>query len=1333
VLKITDTLGREVFFDYDANDNLQAIRQTWAGVVHYWATFNYGQVYVAPAFGGGLLINGPNNNYTTVLTQVNLHDGTYFTFQYNAAFAQVNRINEYAQDGHLLNYTSYNVNSSSGQTDCPRFTERRDWAENWNSGNEAVTTYSVASDGSWGQQTTPDGTIYKEFFATSGWQSGLTTTTEIWSGGVKKKWTTLAWTQDDTGVSFQKNARVSETNVYDAEGNRRRMTFTYYPTSSFSLPEDTYEYAADGVTVLRRTHLNYYLSSTYTDRRIIGLPSGRYVFDGNNTLYKFDVFDYDYGSELSATAQPAVQHDPAYGTSFTAGRGNLSLIRHVDVNNQASGWNSTVFGHNTTGSVTKIVDNLWRQTTFSYTDSFSDSVNRNTFAYPTTVTDPDGFQTLNKYKFEFGAVTWTQTPSPNVGQTAPTQDFTYDSVGRLQQITNNVNSAYVRWVYPTNSTTVQTYTTLVSGLGEAYSAEVFDGAGRVRATAADHPGSTGQYTGQYYVYNNMGQLVQHSNPTEMNSSWTPTGDDAAWVYTLQSYDWRGRPLVTTLPDGATRENTYGGCGCAGGEVTTVRDERGRRRKFTSDVLGRLKQIDELNWNQTVYATTTYTYNPLDQLTQINQGGQTRTFAYNGFGWLQSRTTPEQGTTSYSYFGDGLVQTMTDARGATTTYSYNNRLLVTGVTYGAPAGVAATPNVSFTYDAAGNRKTMTDGHGSVSYSYDQLSRLTSETRSFTGVGSFALSYAYNLGNELTSITNPWGAQVGYNYDKIGRPTSITGSGYSGVSSYISSLSYRAFGLKQANYSNGRTLSVQYDNRLRPTQWNIPGVMGWNYAYNYFNEKSSRVMYAQNINDGTLDRSFDYDHVGRLTASHSGVEARAHMGLVSSWTPDGPYAQRYYYDQWGNIVEREGWGGDNPAFTATYTNNKRNGLTYDASGNLTNDGGYNYSYGVTGQQATASATGYLLQQGYDGDGLRVKKTEGTTFYYLRSTLLGGQVVAEIAANGDWHRGYVYLGGELVAVQHAGVFWMHQDPVAKSKRVTNSSGTVVSTIELDPWGGNTNRNNNAAFQPRVFTTYERDSNAADEAMYRRYNRWWSRFDQPDPYDGSYDLTNPQSFNRYAYVQNDPVNFVDPTGLFAICGRGSLPPCEDEEPRRDPPTEEDLPRRPDDDTPRTLPILDNTNRRPVNPRPRKKLDPSNPVCVALQKKIDNIIKDQQKRADEILRNPQNLPLDGPGPDKTTINGHRRIMERQAQNLERRRKEYEDKCGSVGPPGGTPATQPSAQPAGNPAPNNPPVFIPIRPPVIPAPRPVVPSGPFFVPLPVIIIRCVVFRDCGQGGTTIGE
>jgi hypothetical protein len=70
-------------------------------------------------------------------------------------------------------------------------------------------------------------------------------------------------------------------------------------------------------------------------------------------------------------------------------------------------------------------------------------------------------------------------------------------------------------------------------------------------------------------------------------------------------------------------------------------------------------------------------------------------------------------------------------------------------------------------------------------------------------------------------------------------------------------------------------------------------------------------------------------------------------------------------------------------------------------------------------------------------------------------------------------------------------------------------VSTIEPDPWGTYTSRYSNGAFQPREFSSYERDANRSDEAMFRRYNRWHSRFDQPDPYDGSSDNTARNSYN--------------------------------------------------------------------------------------------------------------------------------------------------------------------------------------------------------------------------------
>lgn len=148
-----------------------------------------------------------------------------------------------------------------------------------------------------------------------------------------------------------------------------------------------------------------------------------------------------------------------------------------------------------------------------------------------------------------------------------------------------------------------------------------------------------------------------------------------------------------------------------------------------------------------------------------------------------------------------------------------------------------------------------------------------------------------------------------------------------------------------------------------------------------------------------------------------------------------------------------------------------MSYDAAGNLTNDGSQTYTYDATGQQAYASAT--ALAQSYDGDRLRGKKVEsGVATYYLRSSVLGGQVIAEINSSGAFTRGYVYLGGQLLAVQqNSQVSWVHQDPVTKGQRVTNSAGTVVSTIELNPWGGETNRSSNEAFQPKKFTSYVRE----------------------------------------------------------------------------------------------------------------------------------------------------------------------------------------------------------------------------------------------------------------------
>lgn len=63
-----------------------------------------------------------------------------------------------------------------------------------------------------------------------------------------------------------------------------------------------------------------------------------------------------------------------------------------------------------------------------------------------------------------------------------------------------------------------------------------------------------------------------------------------------------------------------------------------------------------------------------------------------------------------------------------------------------------------------------------------------------------------------------------------------------------------------------------------------------------------------------------------------------------------------------------------------------------------------------------------------------------------------------------------------------YVHQDPISKSQRITNSSGTIVSTVDLDPWGAERSRSSNQAFRPLRYASYTRDTDGGDDAMHHR-----------------------------------------------------------------------------------------------------------------------------------------------------------------------------------------------------------------------------------------------------------
>lgn len=1121
---IIDTLGRTLNFTYDQNFRLESITQSRNGQTHVLATFGYTAVTIVTNFtvssGPAPVVLGlPASHIVSVLSQVGLDDGSKYNFDYSS-WGQVYNIRYSAADGHQINSITYNLplNSSTAQTDCPRFTQRQDTAENWNDNNAVTTNFQSDPGGTWNQMVTADGPTYREYSTTDypDWKRGLVTKTEIYSAAsttVPRKTTVTDWTHETTNVAYQLSPRPAGITVFDAEGNRRRTTVDY---TSFGLPSDVFEWGPTGTdawTLLRRAHTDYELSPAYLSRRIIGLPKQQFLFgpeDNGQKLYSKTSYQYDdtAAGSLQDQGNP-VGHDATnFGGAFVQGRGNLTKALRWDVNFESDSGHATVsrVGYNTCGSAIFSRDALNHQTSISYTNAFSsngiDSTTAPpTLAYPTTITDPDGFSATAKYNYDLGPITRQQDPK------GAAQTTEYDSAGRVKKTTNGVNEAYTRFVYPLAQTIINQFTTVQENQGEAYSATIFDGAGRVRATAVDFPdpSSTAHYSGRFTVYDMKGRAIQQTNPTEMTSAWEPTGADlSGWISSSQTYDWKGRPLVTTNQNGTMKKATYGGCGCAGGAVITHTDEgtqvngdlKKRQQRIYSDALGRTVKTEILNWDgsgqfgtgsdSTVYSTTVNTYSARDQLTLARQYQGTSTssiyqdtaMTYDGYGRLKTKQTPEQNSssvTAYDYTPTDALEMVTDARGASQTFSHNDRQLVTGITYSGPAGITATAPVTFTYDSAGNRNAMVDGLGTVVYSYDQLSRLIAEARTFNEPGApidgitKTVSYAYSISGALKSITDPAGSSVHYVFDATGRLSTVTGTSFGGVTTYASDARYRAWGApRHLTYGNAKTLDITYNARMQAATFAVPGVISK--TYDYYDD--GQLRFSSDLLDHKFDRRYSQDQLGRIKEALSGAEARGESEMTAR-----PYKQNFSFDAFNHLTSRTSmvWNVPYPAINDSFLDNRRIGSIYDVDGNLLSGPESTYTYDQAGNVATVGTfdPASTNSRGVDGDGRQISTTEVTYSeessswvtikkYYARSSALNGEVLTEMDSSGAKLRTFVYAAGTVLAWQQVAgtinqVLWENREPSGATFRTTDMVGNpwsgenAAAPAELDPTGAN------------------------------------------------------------------------------------------------------------------------------------------------------------------------------------------------------------------------------------------------------------------------------------------
>jgi RHS repeat-associated protein len=309
----------------------------------------------------------------------------------------------------------------------------------------------------------------------------------------------------------------------------------------------------------------------------------------------------------------------------------------------------------------------------------------------------------------------------------------------------------------------------------------------------------------------------------------------------------------------------------------------------------------------------------------------------------------------------------------------------------------------------------------------------------------------------------------------------------------------------------------------------------------------------INNTTESAAYTYDLLGRL--------------VTSDQTSNGSSAQRLFeYDRWGNrTAVYDGLPGGKTAPTqiqsvtlpttfqqggpaptnriGTVTNNgSPANYTYDAAGNVTNDGVHSYTYDVENRVVSVDG-GATAQYRYDHKNRRVCKIIGSSWtHYIWE---GSRVIAEHDATTAYSTNptyqvnsarldYIYSGARMIRSRQRASStspWVTQYYLTDrlSVRMTlDVSGNVLGRESHLPFGEDFGESGTQ--EKHHFTTYERDGESGtDYAVNRHYAQSLGRFRQADPYKPSGYLVDPKSWNRYSYVENDPVNFNDALGLFS------------------------------------------------------------------------------------------------------------------------------------------------------------------------------------------------------------